>query len=200
MVRAASRAWYTRGYVRDVWAGCDWADVTDWFGGDWPNYNYEYGNELVYVGNMVYLYGRPFADANRYYDSAASIARTGEQARISSQGPASNWLPLGVFEAIPSGKKSSTMLLQLVVNKAGIIRGNYFDTADKNVQLVAGSVDKDTECAAWVVADRKNTIFDCVLDNLTQPETPMLVHVGKSKNEQWTFVRLQRKLSGDTNP
>ncbi len=193
------RAWYTRGYVRNVWAGCDWADVTDWFGGDWPNYNYEYGNELVYVGNMVYLYGRPFADANKYYDSAASIARTGEQARISSQGPASNWLPLGVFEAIPSGKKSSTMLLQLAVNKAGIIRGNYFDTADRNVQLIEGSVDKDTERAVWVVSDRKNIIFDCVLYNLTQPETPMLVHVGKDKNEQWTFVRLKRERGGDTN-
>ena len=105
--RSGSRNIGARGTARVCarrWAGCDWADVTDWFGGDWPNYNYEYGNELVYVGNMVYLYGRPFADANRYYDSAASIARTGEQARISSQGPASNWLPLGVFEAIPAAR------------------------------------------------------------------------------------------------
>jgi hypothetical protein len=33
------RAWYTTGYVGDVWTGCEWADVTDWFGGDWPNYS-----------------------------------------------------------------------------------------------------------------------------------------------------------------
>jgi hypothetical protein len=163
------------------------------------NYNYEYGNELVYVGDWVYLYGRPFADANKYYDSAASIARTGEQARVATQGSAAKWLPLGVFEAIPNGKKSSTMLLQLAVNKAGIIRGNYFDAADKNVQVVEGSVDKDTERAAWVVADRKNIVFDCLLNNLTQPETPMLVHVGKNKNEQWTFVRLKREPGGNTH-
>ena len=90
------------------------------------------------------------------------------------------------------------MLFQLVVNKAGIIRGNYFDTAANNAQLIQGSVDKDTQRAAWVVTDRKNIIFDSVLYNLTRAETPVLVHIAKDKNEQWTFVRLMRSSSGNS--
>ena len=87
-------------------------------------------------------------------------------------------------------------MFQLAVNKAGIIRGNYYDTADKNVQLIEGSVDKKTQRVAWVVADKKNIIFDCGLYNLTQAETPVLVHMGKDKNEQWTFVRMKQPADG----
>jgi hypothetical protein len=200
-------AWYTRGYVRDVWSGADWADVNGWLGGDLPNYDYIYGGALTYDNNIVCLYGRPIAAADKYYDSAVNIARVGEQAKIPSEaalpngqsGPAeAKWLPLGVFEASRSGDKSGYMLFQLAVNKAGIIRGNYFDKAANNAQLIQGSVDKDTQRAAWVVADRKNIIFDSVLYNLTRAETPVLVHMGKDKNEQWTFVRLVRKSSGES--
>lgn len=198
-------AWYARGFARSVWSATDWADVTGWFGGDWPVYGYMYGSDLTYENNDVYLYGRPIATAAKYYDAAVAIAQAGERANIPSETPVANeqfdptkakWLPLGVFEAIPSGAKSSNMIFQLAVNKAGIIRGNYFDTKDKNVQLVEGSVDKDTQRVAWVVADKKGIIFDCALYNLTRAETPVLVHMGKDKNEQWTFVRLQQEPNG----
>ena len=199
------RALVRRGYARGVWSAADWADVNGWFGQDWPTCGNMYGIDLTYENNNVCLDGRPFATAAKYYDSAANIAQIGEQANIPSEPPAANeqtdpanakWLPLGVFEAIPSGAKSSNMMFQLAVNKAGIIRGNYFDPADKNVQLIEGSVDKDTQRAAWVVADKKNIIFDCALYNLTRAETPVLVHMGKDKNEQWTFVRLKQQPNG----
>jgi hypothetical protein len=188
------RAWNTRGYVRDVWVGPTWADVDNWLGGELPNYQYTYGSDLVYDGNTVYLCGRPVAAADKYYDSAVSITRSGTQ--VQNARAAGEWLPLGVFEAIRSGQKSSPMLFQLAVNRAGIIRGNYFDTTDKNVQTVEGAVDKDTQRAAWVVADKTSVVFDCVLYNLTRAETPVLVHMGPDKNEQWIFVRLAREEAG----
>jgi hypothetical protein len=189
------RAWRARESARDVWTGATWADVNAWFGGELPNYQYTYGSDLVYDGNTVYLCGRPIAAADKYYQSAVSIA-TGEQTKIEDGAPVTQWLPLGVFEAIRSGKKTSTMLFQLAVNKAGTLRGNYFDTADRNVQLVEGSVDKETQRVAWMVADKTSVVFDCVLYNLTRAETPVLVHMGPDKNEQWVFVRLAREEMG----
>jgi hypothetical protein len=84
------------------------------------------------------------------------------------------------------------MVFQLAVNKDGIIRGNYFNTKDKNNQQVDGSVDKKTQRVAWVVEDKKNIIFDTGLYNLTKDETPVLVHFGKDKTEQWLLVRLKQ--------
>jgi len=165
-------------------------------------YGYWYGTDLTYVGNDVCLNGQPIASADEYFQSAADLVQTGAAAQVPSQPqPTSNsgkdsanaeWLPLGVFEAVPAGEKSSKMLMQLAVNKQGIIRGNYFNTGDDNTQLIQGAVDKQTARVAWVVADKKDVVFDTGLYNLTQDESPILVHFGKDKNEQWTLIRLKQ--------
>ena len=201
-------AWRALGYGAGVWTAADWAGINGWFGDDWPVYGYNYGNDLTYQNNNVYLYGQPIATADDYYQSAADLAESGEQAQIPSEPPPTanaqpdpknaKWLPLGVFEAIPAGEKSSKMLMQLTVNKAGVIRGNYYNTGDHNVQRIEGSIDKKTSRVAWVVADKKEVIFDTGLYNLTQNESTVLVHFGKDKNEQWTLVRLKQPPSGTT--
>ena len=44
-----------------------------------------------------------------------------------------------------------------------------------------------------LAADKKpNIVFDTGLYNLTKPESSILVHFGKDKNEQWTLVRLKQ--------
>ncbi len=193
------RARGMRGLAGGVWSTPGWTDINNWLGQHWETSNCMYGIDLIYKNNMYYLDGRPYANADAYYKSAANIAQIGEQANIPSEPPATSkqsdsttasWLPLGVFEAIPSAAKTSNMMFQLVVNKAGIIRGNYFDTADNNVQLIEGSIGMDMGRAAWIVADKKNIVFDCMIYNLSKAETTVLVHSGNDKNEQWTFVRL----------
>src|SRR5262249_59783832 len=129
----------------------------------------------------------PTAPAADHYQSAASLVQTGEQADIPSQAPSADnqqadtsnpkWLPLGVFNALRGDEKTSDMVFQLAVNKDGIIRGNYFNTSDNNNQQVDGSVDKKTKRVAWIVEDKKNIIFDTGLYNLTNDETPALVHL-----------------------
>jgi hypothetical protein len=193
------KAWYTRGYAHSVWTGASWEDVNAWFGGEWPLYDYTYGNEQTYENNDVCIDGHPIATAAKYYDSATAIAQAGERANISRDSAAGSWLPLGVFQAIPSGSTSEKMLFQLAVNKAGIIRGNYFDPPAKNRQLIQGAVDNGTERAAWVVADKKNIIFDCVMYNLTKSETPVLVHMDADKVEQWVLVRLNQPTAAAAN-
>lgn len=201
-------AWWASGFRHGFWRGATWADVHDWFGADWPIYGYDYGNDIIYENNNVYLNGQPIASADDYYQAAAALAQTGTEVQIPSETPNPNaqpdsanakWLPLGVFEAIPPGEKTSKMLLQLAVNKEGIIRGNYYNTGDDNVRPIEGAVDKNTARVAWIVADKKDIIFDCGLYNLTKDETTVLVHFSKDKIEQWTLVRLKQQVGSSTN-
>jgi hypothetical protein len=203
-------AWYGRGFSAGVWAGTTWPLINTWFGANWPALSYNYGDNITYVNNDVCLDGQPIATADDYYQSANALVQTGENADIPNEPPPTQgnqqaiptdqvnaqWLPLGVFEPIPGGEKSSTMTFQLAVNKAGIVRGNYYDTGDNNVQQIQGSVDKQTQRIAWVVTDRKNIIFDTGLFNLTKNECTVLVHMGQDKTEQWTLVRLKQPAGG----
>jgi hypothetical protein len=145
--------------------------------------------------------GDPIASAGDYYQSAATLAQIGEQANVPSQQPGSSppagqdpkWLSLGVFQALPANEKTSTMMFQLAVNKQGIVRGNYFNTADNVQQPIEGSVDKNTQRISWVLEDRKKIIFDTGLYNLTKSESPVLVHMSKDDTQQWLFVRINEK-------
>jgi hypothetical protein len=197
-------AWWGGAYATSPWAPCAWAALNTWFGEQWAPASYDYGDNVTYSNNSVYLNDQPIATADQYYQSAAALAQIGEQANVPTQQPSGNqvdatnpkWLPLGVFEALREKEKSSTMMFQLATNKAGIVRGNYFNTADSIQQPVEGAVDKKTQRITWVVEDRDKIIFDTGLYNLTKDETPVLVHFGKDKTEQWVFVRLNQKSNG----
>ena len=43
--------------------------------------------------------------------------------------PTADWLPLGVFALSKSDHPTNNLVIQLAVNKSGVIRGNYTDTA-----------------------------------------------------------------------
>jgi hypothetical protein len=194
-------AWFTVGRLAGTaWTSPTWDGIDDWFGSDWPAYGYSYGDDITYANNNVYYNGQPAGTAADYYQEADNLAQVGEQANIPNQPPANSqadsqnpqWLPLGVFEAQKENEKTSDMIFQLAVNKAGIIRGNYFNPADKNVQTIEGAVDKKTQRVSWVVEDQKKIIFDTGLYNLTKDEAPVLVHLSKDKTEQWLLVRMKQ--------
>ena len=67
------------------------------------------------------------------------------------------------------------------------------------VTLDVQIIDKKTQRVAWVVEDKKNIIFDTGLYNLTKDETPVLVHMGKDKTEQWLLVRLKQPIGEKNN-
>lgn len=202
--RRYPNAWWARGFAAGVWYAASWDTINSWFGATWPAMYYDYGNNIYYDNGNVYLAGQEMATAAEYYQSALELAQSGAQADVPNDNgegagdaeaapPADpDWLPLGVFEAIQPNQKSSSMTFQLAVNKAGVIRGNYFNTGDNNVQEVQGAVDKQTQRVTWFVTNRKNVIFDTGLYNLTKDEATVLVHESADKTEQWTLVRLKQ--------
>jgi hypothetical protein len=198
-------AWWARGYAAGVWSAASWPTINTWFGTAWPAYGYGYGDNITYVDNSVYVDNQPIATAAEYYQSAADLAQSGEEADVPSEQPPANdeqaapangadaqWLPLGVFEALQPDEKTSKMTFQIAVNKDGIVRGNYYNTGDDNVEPIEGAVDKKTQRVTWVVKDKDKIIFDTGLYNLTKDETPVLVHFSRDKTQQWTLVRLKQ--------
>jgi hypothetical protein len=198
------RGWYGR--HPGAWWCAGWAAAEAWYATTWDslgNYMsyypaapiyYDYGNNVTYVDNSVYLNGQDVGTAEQYYDGAAQLATTGAEADAPADG---DWLPLGVFALSKAGETKSDVTIQLAVNKNGIIRGNYTDTATETTQLVHGSVDKQSQRVAFTVGDNTTNVVETGLYNLTKDEAPALIHFGKDRTEQWLLVRLKQPEGAD---
>jgi hypothetical protein len=82
-------------------------------------------------------------------------------------------------------------IFQLAVIKAGVVRGNYYDTIADNTLPVHGSVGPQSQRVAWSVGDQKETVFETGLNNLTQEQPTVLVPFGKERTQQMVLVRLE---------
>ena len=74
------------------------------------------------------------------------------------------------------GQKSPEMVFQLAVDKAGAIKGNYYDQVTDTTAPVTGAVDKKDQRAAWHVGSNKDLVIETGLYNLTQNHSTALVH------------------------
>jgi hypothetical protein len=188
-------AWLATGWAAGTaWRACVWNDAAAYCGyADAQPVYYDYGNNITYENNSVYVNGNDAGTSQQYYEQAANLATTGAEATASADG---DWLPLGVFALTKTEDAKSDVSLQLAVNKQGVIRGNSTDTTTNKNQLIKGSVDKTTQKVAFTVGDDMSTVVETGLYNLTKEEAPCLIHFGADKTEQWLLVRVQKQ---DTN-
>jgi len=196
--------WYRR--YPGAWLAAGWTAGMAWYGTTWDslgtyfNYDsyspiyYDYGNNVRYQDDNVYVNGQSSGTAPQYYDQAAALAATGTAANAPSDG---NWLPLGVFAFCKPDETKSDIAVQLAVNREGIIRGNYTDAVANQTQQVHGSVDKKTQRVAFTAGDNTTNVVETGLYNLTKKEAPALIHFGKDRTEQWLLVRLNQPQTGD---
>lgn len=174
--------------ANNAWRAASWDSAVAWCGcANYPVY-YDYGNNVTYQDNDVYVNGQDTGTSAQYYDQASTLATTGTQAEAPSDG---DWLPLGVFALSKSGQSNSDVTIQLAVNKEGVVRGNYTDTVTHKTQLVHGSVDKQSQRVAFTVGDNTKNVVETGLYNLTKDEAPALIHFGTDRTEQWLLVRLK---------
>lgn len=183
-------AWFATGWAAGrVWNTCTWSTAATYCGfvAATPVY-YDYGTNIVYQDDGVYMNGENLGDAGQYYDQASTIAATGAKAEAPPEG---DWMPLGVFALSKAEEPSSDVTIQLAINKDGVIRGNYTDTVTNKTQTIQGSADKATQKVAFTVGDNSTNVIETGLYNLTKDEAPVLIHIGKEKTEQWLLVRLE---------
>jgi hypothetical protein len=192
--------WYTN--HPGAWFAAGWATGAAWRAAAWPALAtfcsipaapvyYDYGNTVVYQGGDVYVNGSDAGSAADYSQQATALADQGQQAQTPSQ---DQWQALGVF-ALVQGEddKSSNNLFQLAVNQSGVIRGNFYEALSDQTTPVYGSVDSQTQRAAWTIGDKKDRVFDTGIYNLTKDQTPVLVHSGNDSTQQLLLVRLKQQ-------
>ena len=183
-------AWFAAGWATNAaWRAATWNSVGAWMDYDQttPVY-YDYGNNVTYENNNVYVNGQDAGSTQQYYQQASELAQAG-----TADAPAEgDWLPLGVFALTKTGESKSIATIQLAVNKQGVIRGNYTNTNTDKTMVIQGSVDKQTQRVAFTVGDNKSNLIETGLYNLTKDEAPALIHVGDDKTEQCLLVRLKQ--------
>jgi hypothetical protein len=200
--RAFTGGWY--GAHPAAWQPARWRGASYWAAPAWPavaSYcdigappiSYDYGSNVVINDNSVYQDGTQVASAADYAGQALAFADRGRQAQ---PGADEEWQSLGVFGLIQGDEQTADHIFQLAVNKAGVLRGNYYDALSDNGLPVYGSVDPTTQRAAWSVGDKKTLVFEAGLQNLTQDQATVLMHDGTDRTRQMALVRLEQPQEG----
>lgn len=148
----------------------------------------DYGSNVTYEGDTIYVNGSPQGTAEEYYDQAQQLADSGRD--VTPAMNANEWQPLGVFSVAPPGQQQSSMIFQLAINKDGVIGGNYLNQITDESQPVSGKLDKKTQRVSWTAGPNSKTVFDTSFGNLTQDESTCLVHYGPNSTQQMALIRL----------
>ncbi len=149
---------------------------------------YDYGSNVVVQPDAVYVNGDQAGTPQQYEDQAKQLAGAGQSAQPD---PDAKWLPVGIFAVAEGDPASADSVFQIAVNPQGIIRGNYHNRRTNKVEPISGSVDKQTQRAAWVIGSDKTPVYDAGIANLIKDSTTILVHTGRGQSHQVTLVRLQ---------
>lgn len=150
---------------------------------------YDYGTNIYYEGDDVVYNDEVIATADEYAAQAQDIA-TGIPDDID---PADvQWLPLGVFalSSDPESTEDATLFLQLAISKEGLIAGTVQNTSTEDSFEVEGTVDRDSQRAAWGPVGESWPIMETSLFSLTESEASALIHFKDGQTQQWTMVRM----------
>ncbi len=170
-----------------AWAVATWPYASAYCGCSGEPVYYDYGSNVAYEDGTVYVDDQPVASAEEYYEQAGQIADAGVE-------PANEeWMPLGVFAVIAEeGQTQTDKIVQLAINRDGVIRGNFQDVMTDQVTPVVGSVDKTTQRVSMKLEGNDSVVVETGLYNLTNDEVPVLVHFGADRQEGRVLIRLQQ--------
>ncbi len=170
-----------------AWAVATWPYASAYSGCVGEPVYYDYGGNVAYEDGSVYVDDQPVATAEQYYAQAETIADAGAESKNE------DWMPLGVFAVIAEeGQSQTDKVVQLAINRDGVIRGNFQDMLTDKVTPVTGSVDKSTQRVSLKLEGNDSLIVDTGLYNLTNDEAPVLLHFGTDRQEGRVLVRLNK--------
>jgi hypothetical protein len=173
------------------WGRPSWLSLVGWMPWGWNDpyyYHYGPGGNVVYRTNYVYVNGQPVATPESYYQSALALASVDTRDINPND---RDWRPLGTFTmAVQDDEVDPDRVLQLAVNKEGLISGTVFNRRSGNLYTVQGRVDSDTQRVAFTIGDDTDTVLETGLYNLTQDETSLLIHFNEQQTDTYMLARL----------
>jgi hypothetical protein len=186
------------------WTVPAWGSLTNFFSWSTPTtvvqpvpYDYGTGGNVYYEDNSVVINGQPVCTAEEFAQSAALLA-TVDPPADPQQASDSEWMPLGTF-ALSTGTEDTNpaRVVQLAVNRDGIVSGTLFNSTSDSAQTLLGRVDKLTQRVAVRIGNRDDVVLETGLFNLTEETAPALVHFGTDQTEKYLLVRLEQPLDDD---
>ncbi|MDZ4833349.1 MAG: hypothetical protein SGJ27_06065, partial [Candidatus Melainabacteria bacterium] len=168
-------------------------------------------NNVTYEGDNVYVNGQPSGSQQQYYQQAQQLASQASSSGNYDQSNDQNnystpdsqtasteeWQPLGVFSLAEPGATQSNTQLQLAINKAGTIRGNYLNMLTNEKAQIYGSLDKKTQRISWTLGQDNSTVFDTSFGDLVKDDSTVLVHYGPDNTREMALIRLPAPKDGD---
>jgi hypothetical protein len=162
-------------------------------GATWANaqpryYAYGTGGNVYYENNVVYVDGQPAGTPEEYAAQSTALV-----ASAPAEVTDTEWLPLGTFALTREGVNDSQAMLELAMNKQGVLSGTYYNEATQVSRSLKGMVDQASQRAAIGFADGMNAdvVLETGIQNLTQDEAPALLHQGNDRSGPVLLVRLQ---------
>ena len=153
---------------------------------------YDYGGNVVVQPQAVYVNGDQAGTPEQYADQASQIAAAGAD----EPGADARWQPLGVFAMVEPDQAEPNDLFQLAVSDQGTIRGNYQNVGTGETIPVAGSVDPQSQRAAWTIGGDTTPVYEAGIANLATDQATMLVHAPDGQQSQFNLVRLPEPPAG----
>jgi hypothetical protein len=183
-----------------AWRAPTYAAMGAFFGASLANaqpvyYGYGTGGNVYYENNTVYVDGQASGTPEQYAQQALDYVAA---APAPEQVPQEEWLPLGVFVLSREDVADSQAMLELAVNKQGVLAGTYYNESTGASRPLKGSVDQKSQRAVVGFADGKNAdlALETGIYNLTQEEAPALMHHGTEESTPVLLVRLPEPTSG----
>jgi hypothetical protein len=184
-------AWpYTHPHA-DAWAVATLASTAAWLG--LPALN---GGDTAVVDNTVTTAdtGNDQDDDNEDGVDEDSTSDPAAARQLAALGATDNttsesFLPLGVFALAPENQKESAALVQLAVNKEGILRGTYYDVLTNEAHAIQGAVDKKSQRVAFTIGAQGKTVFETQLVDLTESSGELSLHFANGEATDWTLSR-----------
>jgi hypothetical protein len=103
-----------------------------------------------------------------------------------------DWMPLGTFSVATSQNDPNPVRVAQIAydNKQGLISGTILNRESNNIYTIQGKVDPQSQRTAFTIGKDPNVVMETGLYNLTQQQTPVLVHFGPEKTATYLFARL----------
>jgi len=176
------------GFGWGMMGGLMWSSLAGWGGYPAAPISYNYGTNVCYQDDGVYVQGQRVGTAEEYAQQASDLAaQGGPDTQIAET---DEWRPLGVFALARAEESNPSTFLSLAIDKDGLLRGTYYDAVADQTTNVTGKVDKKTQRAAWTLGDKTMPVYEAGLANLAQQQTTILVHRDGGAVEQMLLVRV----------
>jgi hypothetical protein len=103
----------------------------------------------------------------------------------------SEWMTLGAYSLRTGPGDAGTRMLELAVDRHGLVGGNYYDMITGTSSNVTGRIDRKTQRVTWSIDSNRQLTFSASLNQLTQGEGLVDVKFPSGRTQQWRLVRME---------